>query len=117
MNASSAKKREIVALEDQYVQSPHQPQTTRWIDFGSLIEHGLLEPGAVLCDRDRRHHARLTRDGFLVSDDRRGTIHQMAARCMNAPIWDGWHFWHVQTEDGFLVSIDLLRRQLRMRLN
>jgi len=82
------------------------------IPFGSLVEHGLLDPGDILCDANRRWTARVRADGSLISAEHRGSIHSVAAQVQGAPACNGWAFWHVE-RGGKLVLIDRLRQQLR----
>jgi modification methylase len=86
------------------------------IPFGWLIEHGLLKPGDLLYGPNRRHSAKVRADGSLVAAEATGSIHRIGAHVQGAPACNGWTFWHFQTDAG-LVPIDLLRQQLRARLN
>ncbi len=86
------------------------------IPFGMVIERGLLEPGAVLFDSRRRHHARVRADGSLVCRDAAGSIHKIGAHVQGAASCNGWAFWHFDA-DGKPVSIDVLRQQLRREIN
>jgi modification methylase len=85
------------------------------IPFGNLIESGLLRPGEVLVDGNRRWTARVRADGSLISAEHRGSIHAVAARVQGAPACNGWGFWHVE-RNGNLVSIDQFRQQLRAEM-
>ena len=80
-----------------------------------LIERGLIKPGEVLVDRDRRFNARVRADGSLISAEHRGSIHSVAAQVQGAPACNGWAFWHVERQ-GRLVLIDSLRQQLRSEM-
>ncbi|MEE9545557.1 MAG: hypothetical protein V3V55_08215 [Rhodospirillales bacterium] len=51
-------------------------------------------------------------DGTLVSADFKGSIHQVGAQLQKAPVCNGWQFRCMEAE-GELVSIDVLRQQLR----
>jgi modification methylase len=86
------------------------------IPFGSLVERGLLKPGAVLMTPDRRHSAKVRADGTLVCADATGSIHRIAAHVQGLDACNGWTFWHFEHR-GALVPIDLLRQQLRAELN
>ncbi len=86
----------------------HQPR----IPFGWLVERGLLSPGDILYDQRRRHSAKVRADGTLVSADFKGSIHQVGAYLQKAPACNGWQFWCMEVK-GQLVSIDVLRQQLR----
>jgi modification methylase len=86
------------------------------IPFGSLVERGLLKPGAVLMTPDRRHSAKVRADGTLVCADATGSIHRIAAHVQGLDACNGWTFWYFE-HHGALVPIDLLRQQLRAELN
>jgi modification methylase len=82
------------------------------VPFGNLIESGLIEPGELLFDENRRYAARVRADGSLISDLARGSIHQVAAAVQHLPACNGWTFWCV-VRQGKPVSIDQLRQQAR----
>ncbi len=86
------------------------------IPFGWLVERGLLPPGTVLSDMQRRFSAKVRADGTLVSADAKGSIHQVGACVQGAQACNGWTFWHAEM-DGGLVPIDMLRQRLRAELN
>ncbi len=85
------------------------------VPFGSLVERGLIAPGAVLTDAKRRHSARVRADGSLVADGVSGSIHRVAAELQGAPACNGWAFWFVEAK-GELVPVDLLRQQVRAQM-
>jgi modification methylase len=78
------------------------------IPFGSLVEQGLIAPGTLLFDRQRRVSAMVGPDGSLSSGDIRGSIHKVGALLQNAPSCNGWTFWHFD-RDGVLQPLDALR--------
>jgi modification methylase len=82
------------------------------IPFGNLVERGLLSPGEVLFDSNRRWTARVRADGSLIAHEHRGSIHVVAALLQGAAACNGWSFWHVE-RSGKPVSIDYFRQQLR----
>ena len=86
------------------------------IPFGWLVERGLLPPGSVLSDAQRRFTAKVRADGTLVSADAKGSIHQVGAYVQGAQACNGWTFWHVEI-DGALAPVDVLRQRLRAELN
>ena len=104
----------VVPAADDLVDTPEKRQEPR-IPFGTLVERGLLKPGDVLFDAQRRWTARVRADGTLVSADRRGSIHQVAAEVQGAPACNGWAFWYVEVK-GRPVPIDMLRQQLRAEM-
>lgn len=99
-----------------HIKAPAKAQEKR-VPFGTLLELGLVQPGAVLTDQRRRHSAKVRADGTLLASDFRGSIHQVGAHVQNAPACNGWQFWHLEGKDGGLVPIDLLRQQARTQLH
>jgi len=85
------------------------------IPFGWVMERGLLNPGDVLTDRQRRFAAKVRADGSLVGDDITGSIHKVGAHVQGVSACNGWTFWHFDAE-GKPVEIDVLRQQLRAEL-
>ncbi len=83
------------------------------IAFGSFVERGIIKPGAILCDRQRRVAATVTPDGSLISGPHRGSIHKVGAAVQNAPTCNGWTFWHFE-RDGVLLPLDRLRKEIPM---
>jgi len=79
------------------------------VPFGSIVERGLLSPGAVLTDRTRTVRAIVVADGTVRVGELQGSIHKVGAAVQNAPTCNGWMFWHFERE-GVLVPIDELRR-------
>ena len=83
------------------------------IPFGNVVERGLLEPGDILYDANRKHCAVVRSDGTLKSENAEGSIHQVGAAAQNAPACNGWVYWHYENADKELVCIDTLRESLR----
>ena len=81
------------------------------IAFGSLVERGVVPPGTILTDRQRRISAIVGADGTLSSGSLRGSIHQVGAAVQNAPSCNGWTFWHVDA-GGVLTPLDAFRTSL-----
>lgn len=86
------------------------------IPFGTLLERGLLEPGATLYSAKGRHKAKVRADGTLKCADETGSIHKIGAQVQGAEACNGWTFWHIKT-DGKLMPIDVLREQVRRSAN
>ncbi|WP_366657568.1 site-specific DNA-methyltransferase [Fodinicurvata sp. EGI_FJ10296] len=91
------------------------------IPFGTVVERGLIRPGTVVTDQRRRYTARVKADGTLISvseyGHHKGSIHQVGAALQQAPSCNGWTFWHVEDEDGSLLSIDIYRQRVRSELD
>ncbi len=85
------------------------------IAFSSLVEAGLIAPGAVLTDAKRRHSALVRADGALSLSGIIGSIHKVGALVQGLPACNGWTFWHYETAGG-LAPIDDLRAQAREAL-
>lgn len=81
------------------------------VPFGRVVERGMLRPGEVLTSL-RGKTARVRADGTLISDDMRGSIHQVGAALEGAPSCNGWTYWHFK-RDGQMIPIDILRQQIR----
>jgi modification methylase len=97
------------------IATPSKRQAPR-VPFGWLIERGLLEPGTILYGPGKRWSAKVRADGRLVAADCTGSIHQVGAQLQGAPACNGWQFWNLDVE-GRLISIDVLRQQLRATLD
>lgn len=85
------------------------------IPFGTLLERGLIVPGAVLTDSRGRHQARVRADASLESGPLMGSIHRVGALVQGFDACNGWTFWHVH-HNGRLTSIDDLRKIVRDEL-
>jgi modification methylase len=85
------------------------------VAFGSLIEAGLIAPGAQLSDSRRRWTASVRADGTLAIGRDAGSIHRLGAMVQGLDACNGWTFWHVENE-GKLKPIDDLRRVVRDRM-
>jgi len=85
------------------------------IPFGWVVERGLLPPGTVLQGPQKRHRAKVRADGTLVCADATGSIHQIAAHVQGLDACNGWTFWQYESK-GALISIDVLRQQMRADL-
>ncbi len=101
--------------DDEFLNSPTKRELPR-VPFGWLLERGILEPGQILTDMQRRHLAKVRADGTLISSDFKGSIHQVGAKVQKAPTCNGWQFWCIE-EEGKLIPIDTFRQRLRASLH
>jgi modification methylase len=116
IKAASARINEVTPIEDMQALAKEEKKAQVRIPFGTVLEHGLLNPGDFLFDEKRRLHAKILSDGNLVTEDgARGSIHQVGAKLQRAPSCNGWTFWYFENRKN-LVSIDLLRQQIRSEL-
>ena len=99
---------------DPEVYKTPDPRKRPRLPFGSLLEHGLLQPGETLYFGKESHlTARVLADGALEYNGQRGSIHQIARQIQEAPC-NGWVLWHYQDkETGERRPIDHLRQILR----
>ena len=86
------------------------------IPFGSLVEQGLIDPGAQLVDLNGRYSAMVRADGSLVSGRHQGSIHKVGALVQGTDACNGWTFWHHE-QNGRLSPIDDLRSDIRAKLD
>ena len=116
--AALAKERiaKVQPVEDPALVSIEEKRQQPRVPFGWLVERGMLEPGTVLVDPQRRWSAKVRADGTLISADFKGSIHQVGAQVQGAPACNGWQFWHREVK-GQLVPIDQYRQKLRAELN
>ena len=87
------------------------------IPFGSVVEHGLINPGTQLYDSHRRFKATVKADGSLVTENVKGSIHQVGAKIQGLPSCNGWTFWCFEDRrNKELEPIDTLRQKLKSEL-
>ncbi|MDP3896003.1 MAG: site-specific DNA-methyltransferase [Mesorhizobium sp.] len=82
------------------------------VAFLSLLETGVIKPGALLSDAKRRWTASVRADGTLTLGRDTGSIHRLGAIVQGLDACNGWTFWHVEDE-GKLKPIDDYRRVVR----
>jgi DNA modification methylase len=85
------------------------------LTFGSLLEHGMLQPGQTLYfDGQRDKIAIVLADGGIRSaDGKRGSVHRIGAHVAGTVGCNGWEHWYYEDESGELVLIVTLREQVR----
>ncbi|HHC30042.1 MAG TPA: site-specific DNA-methyltransferase, partial [Rhodobacterales bacterium] len=59
--------------------------------------------------------AKVRADGTLIAGEAKGSIHQVGAALEHAPSCNGWTYWNFK-RDGKMVSIDVLRQQIRAEM-
>jgi modification methylase len=86
------------------------------VPFGSIIEKGLLKPGATLYAPQKKYAARVRADGSIAVNGPdgaiEGSIHKIGAHVQKAEACNGWTYWHYETKTG-LKPIDFLREKMR----
>jgi modification methylase len=86
------------------------------VPFGSLVEAGLIAPGAILTDARSRHVAEVRADGTVQAGPHTGSIHRVGALVQGLDACNGWTFWHTIV-DGARAPIDELRAMARRALH
>lgn len=112
----------------------HEPRAqARDIPFAALVENGLLSPGEKLESGCRQFQAMVTSDGTLAYQQRRASIHKMAAELAGRESCNGWTYWYYSGEKNAReeagsgtnrkkkktqrVPLDVLRQTLRTTLS
>ena len=85
------------------------------VAFVSLVESGLIAPGAQVSDAKRRWTASVRADGTLAMGGDAGSIHRLGAKVQGLEACNGWTFWHVEHQGAF-KPLDDLRRIVRDRM-
>jgi modification methylase len=97
-------------LDESAMRTMASKRTAPKVPFGTLVEHGLIAPGALVTDSKRRWHAQVCADASLALAGELGSIHKIGASAQGAPSCNGWTFWHVE-EAGALIPLDVLRQR------
>ena len=86
------------------------------VAFASLIERGMVLPGAKLTDAKRKVKALVRADGAVAFGETVGSIHRIGALAQGLDACNGWSYWHIETPKG-LVPIDALRAEVRATMS
>jgi modification methylase len=113
--AAAARILQVEPLSEAAVAIAPSKRSEPRVAFASLVEAGLLAPGAVLTDAKQRHRAMVRADGALSLSGFVGSIHKTGALAQGLPACNGWTFWHYEAK-GRLAPIDDLRAQIRESL-
>jgi modification methylase len=88
------------------------------VPFGTIVELGMIAPGARLWDEGGRVCAEVRADGSLALTGRvpmQGSIHRLGAEVQGKAACNGWTYWHFEA-GGRRKPIDVLREDARRRL-
>ncbi|OUV61494.1 MAG: DNA methyltransferase [Candidatus Pelagibacter sp. TMED128] len=97
-------------IEDDYLDTLENNKSKPRIPFGSLVELGILKPGATLFDSKKKINAKIMIDGSIKYKNAEGSIHKVAAKIMGTESYNGWTYWHCNI-NGTAVVIDNLRQK------
>lgn len=114
-SAARARIAEVRPLPDEALQPAPTKRGEPRVAFASVVEAGLIAPGAVLTDEKRRHRAIVRADGTIALGNIVASIHKIGALAQGLPACNGWTFWHIERA-GRLAPIDALREQIRVDL-
>jgi modification methylase len=93
------------------VSAPAKREAAR-VAFATVVERGLVRPGARLTDERGRYEATVRADGTLAYGTVIGSIHRIGAIAQGREACNGWTFWHVAGPKG-LTPIDSFREAIR----
>ena len=82
------------------------------VAFSTVVERGLVRPGARLTDERGRYEATVRADGTLALGSVVGSIHRIGAIAQGREACNGWTFWHVAGPKG-LTILDAFRETVR----
>lgn len=116
INAALKRIASIKPLEKIVLETVKGKRAEKRVAFGSLIEQGLIMPGAKLVDSKRKYEATVRADGSLICNGHEGSIHKVGALVQDAAACNGWTYWHLDRE-GELTLIDDFRTQIRATMN
>ncbi|MBC8130381.1 MAG: site-specific DNA-methyltransferase, partial [Rhizobiaceae bacterium] len=105
----------VEALENESLRLFATKRSEPRVPFTSLIEAGLVAPGAELTDSKGRWTAQVRADGTISIGDQAASIHRLGAKVQGLDACNGWTFWHVRSGAG-LKLIDELRQEIRDRM-
>ncbi len=105
----------VKKLPASAVQTMPSKRAAPKVPFGTIVELGMLQPGAKLYDPRARLSAEVRADGTLAHKGAQGSIHRLGAQVQGKTACNGWTFWHYK--DGKkLQPIDTLRIEAREQL-
>ncbi len=113
--AAAARIAAVEPLPADAVSVAPSKRTEPRVAFASVVEAGLVQPGAALTDAKRRYHATVRADGSIALGAIIGSIHKVGALAQGLPACNGWTFWHVDTGEA-LAPIDDMRSTIRAQM-
>jgi modification methylase len=107
--------KDVDISEDAIVLQSNRKQPR--VPFGTLIEHGLLQPGQKLYFDGRDEiTATIMANGHIRFQDNISSIHKVAKQILEAPC-NGWKRWFYEEDTGKRFEIDRLRDLVRAEWN
>ncbi|MGE0629469.1 MAG: site-specific DNA-methyltransferase [Hyphomicrobiaceae bacterium] len=105
----------VSRLPERHLETVRSKRNEPRVPFGTIIELGMLTPGAPLYDQRRTVRAEVRADGTLAAAGRQGSIHRLGAEMQGKAACNGWTYWHFEKK-GRLAPIDVLRTQAKQQL-
>lgn len=105
----------VKTLSPSALETQPSKRTEPRVAFGTIVELGMLRPGAPLYDERRRVKAEVKADGTLAVPGIQGSIHRLGAVVQGKSACNGWTFWHYEY-GGRLLPIDKLRERAKAEL-
>ncbi len=102
----------IEQADQEVIETTPSKRALPRVPFGTLVERGLLHPGATLYGSSSRHAAKVRADGTIICNSASGSIHKMGAHVQGLEACNGWTYWHYSNK-GKLAPIDELRQIVR----
>ncbi len=96
-------------LDESALAIMQSPKSQPRVAFGTLVETGMIVPGARVTDPKGRWKAHVRADGSLECEGQHGSIHKLGATLQGAPSCNGWTFWQIEHE-GKVKPLDALRQ-------
>ena len=95
-------------IEDNYLDTVENNKSKPRIPFGSLVEMGIIKPGSVLFDQERKFNAKIMADGSLKHKGNEGSIHRVAAKIMGTESYNGWTYWYCNIKGNSVSILSLI---------
>jgi len=115
VRAAEARIAKVRPLPPSALETQRSKRAEPRVPFGTIIELGILEPGAQLCDPAAKIRVEVKADGTLRWGGSQGSIHRLGAEVQGKTACNGWTFWHFEA-DGALKPIDVLREEAKRQL-
>ena len=109
--AAEERLKKAKSIEDDNLDTIQNGRSKPRIPFGSLVELGIIKPGATIFDNKKKISAKIRADGSIKHAQTEGSIHKVAATILGAESCNGWTYWHYNL-NGNAVPIDHLRQRL-----
>ena len=112
LDAATKRIKSTNIIKNEYLDTIQNNKSKPRIPFGSLIELGVIKPGAEIYDQKKKIFAKIMADGSIKCKENEGSIHKVAAQILGSESCNGWTYWHYQSGNN-LKPIDELRQRLR----